>query len=153
MGFMTSYKRLDNLCKDMNDVGISGYIENMENIKVKIHSVKSWKDDYYQLKHYRYIRNRISHDNDADEETLCTPQDTEWLENFYQKILTQTDPLAMCCRASKGDMSENKKILRYQAENYNTPQPKAKREKLGWIIPALVIMIMFIFAVVIYNFS
>ena len=30
MGFMESYKYLDNLCKDMNGIGITGYIKDME---------------------------------------------------------------------------------------------------------------------------
>ena len=30
MGFMESYKYLDNLCKDINDIGITGYIKDIE---------------------------------------------------------------------------------------------------------------------------
>lgn len=153
MEFLTSYKRLDNLCKDMNGVGVSGYIEDMENIKAEIFSVKSWKDDYFQLKHYRYIRNRIAHDNDAYEEMLCTPADAEWLENFYQQILKQTDPLALSHRISvKNDLSTNQKVLSYQAENYNISEPKSKRNNSGWLIAVFVILAVLILAVVIYIF-
>ena len=60
-----------------------------------------WKDDYFQLKHYRYVRNRIAHENNAEEVDLCTEKDVAWLEAFYQRILTQTDPLALYFQATK----------------------------------------------------
>lgn len=94
MGFMNSYKRLDCLCKERNGIGVTGYIESMERIPNGQDSVVGWKDDYYKLKHYRHIRNRIAHETDADEETLCSPQDAAWIENFYQRILAKKDPLA-----------------------------------------------------------
>ena len=153
MGFMTSYKRLDNLCKDMNGIGISGYIEDMEKIKAEIFSVKTWKDDYYQLKHYRYIRNRIAHDNDAYEENLCTPYDTEWLENFYQQILNRTDPLAQYYKTPiKNDMFSNKNTFSYSQRSYYPPQPEPKKNTLGWLIAAIVILLIVILAAVFYKF-
>lgn len=153
MGFMTSYKRLDNLCKDMNGIGISGYIEDMEKIKAEIFSVKTWKDDYYQLKHYRYIRNRIAHDNDAYEENLCTPYDTEWLENFYQQILNRTDPLALYYKTPiKNDMFSNKNTFSYSQRCYYPPQPEPKKNTSEWLIAAIVILLIVILAAVFYKF-
>lgn len=153
MGFMTSYKRLDNLCKDMNGIGISGYIEDMESIKAEIFSVKEWKDNYYQLKHYRYIRNRIAHDNDAYEETLCTPEDTEWLENFYQKILKQNDPLALHYKLFlKNDMSANKCVVSVEGKSNNVSETKCKKIKNVWLIAAVVILLIVVLAVCFYIF-
>lgn len=37
--------------------------------------VLSWKADYLKLKHYRYIRNQIAHENYADESNMCSAQD------------------------------------------------------------------------------
>ena len=71
MGFMRAYKHLDNLCRDMNGIGITGYIEDMEKRTNGSIHVFNWKQDYQQLKHYRHIRNQIAHEDDADEETLC----------------------------------------------------------------------------------
>ena len=95
MGFMNLYKKLDNLCRDMNGIGITGYIEDMEHKQNGAHHVPEWKDDYYQLKHYRYIRNQIAHENYADEENMCSDKDEIWIENFYHRIMTQSDPLAL----------------------------------------------------------
>lgn len=44
--------------------GLSYYIKRMEDngyLGVKI--INGWLDDYYRLKHLRYVRNRIAHDN------------------------------------------------------------------------------------------
>ncbi|WP_291764981.1 DUF6548 family protein [Blautia sp.] len=95
MGFMESYKHLDNLCKDMNGIGVTGYIKDMEQEKNGDFYVAIWKEDYRKLKHYRYIRNQIAHENDVNENNLCSDGDTAWLDSFYQRILAQTDPLAL----------------------------------------------------------
>ena len=101
MRFFQAYKRLDNLCRDTNGVGINGYIEDMKNRPNGEYKVTGWKDDYFQLKHYRYLRNRIAHENNAEEVDLCTEKDAAWLDAFYQRILTQTDPLALYFQATK----------------------------------------------------
>lgn len=95
MGFMKSYKHLDNLCRDMNGVGVTGYIEDMDKSVNGPYHVPGWQSDYRTLKHYRYIRNRIAHDDDADEDNICCVEDELWLENFYQRIMEQNDPLAL----------------------------------------------------------
>ena len=94
MGFMSAYKHLDTICRDMNGVGVSGYIEDMERYRNGIMKVQGWDSDYRQLKHYRWVRNQIAHEMNAEEENMCTPEDTEWLENFYQRIMERSDPLA-----------------------------------------------------------
>lgn len=95
MGFLNSYKRLDNLCRDMNGIGVTGYIKDMECFARGTYFVPGWKEDYFQLKQYRHIRNRIAHENDINENDLCSAEDSAWLETFYQRILTQNDPLAL----------------------------------------------------------
>lgn len=99
MGFLQTYKRLDNLCKDMNGIGVTGYINDMEQIADGRYYVSGWKDDYYKFKHYRYIRNQIVHENYAEEDNLCLPEDSVWLNEFYQRILERKDPLAVFNKA------------------------------------------------------
>lgn len=43
MGFMESYKHLDNLCKDMNGIGVTGYIKDMEQEKTEIFMLRYGK--------------------------------------------------------------------------------------------------------------
>lgn len=151
MGFMTSYKRLDNLCKDMNGTGVSGYIADMEDLKNDMFSVPEWKDDYYKLKHYRYIRNRISHDNDADEESLCSIEDTRWIENFYQKIISQSDPLAL---NRKKLISNTNKPLNNQSEiYYHAPKSNSKDNDSKRLIPSLIFLGIILLAIIYYYFT
>lgn len=119
MGFMQSYKRLDTLCRDMNGIGVTGYIEDMEQVRNGDLYVPGWKTDYRQLKHYRYIRNQIAHENYATEETMCSLGDIEWVEKFFQRILKQTDPLAVYYRAIKPP----KKTVSTKASVPQTMQP------------------------------
>ena len=100
MGFIKSYKYLDNLCRDMNGIGVTGYIKDMEDTPSGEFHVFGWKQDYLLLKHYRYIRNQIAHENYADEENMCSSEDTAWLDNFYARIMNQTDPLALYYKAT-----------------------------------------------------
>ena len=96
MGFMKASKHLDNLCRDMNGVGVTGYIEDMEKSSTTgSYYVSGWNNDYLKLKRYRYIRNQIAHENYADEDNMCSDEDTAWLEDFYQRIMNQSDPLAL----------------------------------------------------------
>ena len=95
VGFIKSYKHLDNLCKDINGIGITGYINDMEDRPSAEYHIAGWKQDYLKLKHYRYIRNQIAHENYAEEENMSSPEDTVWLDNFYNRIINQTDPLAL----------------------------------------------------------
>ena len=95
MGFLQTYKRLDNLCRDMNGIGVTGYLRDMDERPAGRSRVPGWMDDYRRLKQYRHLRNRIVHENDADEAELCAGGDAAWLEDFYQRILERTDPLAL----------------------------------------------------------
>lgn len=108
MGFMNSYKRLDNLCRDMNGVGVTGYIDDMKNEPKGSFCVLGWQADFNQLRKYRHIRNRIAHENDVDEAQVCSDRDIAWLENFYQRIIKQTDPLALCYKATRPPLTERR---------------------------------------------
>ena len=104
MSFMSSYKRLDRLCREIYPDarnGVSGYIGDMEQKPGNAFRVPGWDGDLKALKHYRWVRNQIAHDENADEESLCEPGDALWLDDFYQRIMDRTDPLALAYQASK----------------------------------------------------
>ena len=96
MSFMDSYKRLEKLCGDVlnDDRRVSAYIDEMINTPNGRHLVNGWDEDLKQLKHYRWIRNKIVHEPDCTESDLCTNRDTVWIDDFYWRIMNQTDPLA-----------------------------------------------------------
>lgn len=97
MGFLLSYKRLDNLCKDCfsSEKGVSEYIDIMERCYNNSYKGREWNDTYYTLKKYRYLRNKIAHDDYVEESTVCSYEDTIWLDNFYKKVLNSTDALSL----------------------------------------------------------
>ena len=95
MSFLNSYKRLDNLCKDIfqSEKGVVTYLENMQEIRYNIPYRVDFDADYNKLNQYRRVRNQIAHDNYADESNMCSEEDAAWIEQFYGRILAQTDPV------------------------------------------------------------
>lgn len=154
MGFMQSYKRLDILCRDMNGIGVTGYIEDMEQAVNRVGYVSGWHSDYQKLKHYRYVRNQIAHEVYATEENMCSSEDVAWLEAFYQRILQQTDPLAM----QYEKISQVKKPVVSRKSSNLTPQPSvhlyhtapARRSRkntvlVAWIVGIIVFVTVLVF--------
>lgn len=129
MGFIDSYKNLEKICGEiLNDNRrLSAYIDEMNRILNGSYHVNGWDDDLKQLKHYRWIRNQIVHQPDCTEENMCEPEDTQWLNNFYSRIMNQTDPLAMYAKATKPRTSA-KPTQTYKPEsvtyNYSQSNPK-----------------------------
>ncbi len=135
MSFMSSYKHLDHLCQGMYPNarnGVSGYIEDMERQPSGSYRVYGWDEDYKALKHYRWVRNQIAHEEYADEETMCEPGDIEWLENFYQRIMNQTDPLALAYQASKPRV-QNASAQQNHSDipQHNCSYPQQKPKPIG----------------------
>ena len=93
--FMDLYKRTDRFIKDAysSSEGVSEYIRSMEACFNKGNAnVKGWKNDYDKLKHIRWIRNQLAHEVSYDSD-ICTFDDYEWLDNFYKRLFSSTDPL------------------------------------------------------------
>ena len=103
MEFINSYKRLEKLCNEIYDSnhGISAYIDDMAKLTSASFYVFNWNDDLKQLKHYRWIRNQIAHEPNCTEENMCEYGDAQWIDDFYDRIMNQSDPLAMYRKATK----------------------------------------------------
>ena len=124
MGYMTSYKRLDNLCRDMynGENGVTAYIEEMERYSYSASSIPGWKSTYDALKHYRYIRNQIAHEEYATEENMTSQADTDWLDNFYQQIMNQSDPLSIRYKREQ-ERKKPKGSNTAQKQQYRSEEP------------------------------
>ncbi|MCR4693100.1 MAG: hypothetical protein K5664_04375 [Firmicutes bacterium] len=96
MGFIDSYKHLEKLSGEVlnDDRRLSAYIDEMANTPKGPRYVPSWNEDFKRLKHYRWVRNQISHEPNCNESNMCEHDDELWLDNFYERIMNQTDPLA-----------------------------------------------------------
>lgn len=101
MGFIDSYKQLEKLCGEVlnDDRRISAYIDEMINIPNGALYVSNWDKDLKKLKHYRWVRNKISHEPGCSELNMCEPVDELWIDDFYMRIINQTDPLALYHKA------------------------------------------------------
>lgn len=107
MGFVDSYKRLEKLCGDLlnDDRRVSAYIDEMIRMQNGAYHIRGWDADLKQLKHYRWVRNKIVHEPNCTEENMCEPGDTQWLDDFYDRIMNRTDPLALYYKAIKAQAS------------------------------------------------
>ena len=97
MGFIDSYKHLEKLCGEVlnDDRRVSAYIDEMLRTPRGSYYVRTWDEDLKNLKHYRWVRNKISHEPDCTEENMCEYGDEQWIIAFYNRIMKQTDPLAL----------------------------------------------------------
>ena len=119
MGFIDSYKHLEKLCGEvLNDDGrITAYIDQMNKTPYGVFYVKTWSEDLKNLKYYRHIRNKISHEPGFTEENMCKPEDALWIDSFYSRIMNQTDPLALYHKALN---SYNKPTSKQENEQRNS---------------------------------
>lgn len=99
--FFEEYKRLDALCRDLLSAerGVSAYLEEMEAAPNALWpQLPGWEDDYYTLKHLRWVRNQIAHEPGF---AGCTPEDLQALAAFTRRVLGRQDPLALLYRAGQ----------------------------------------------------
>ena len=131
--FMDLYKRTDRFIKDAysSSEGVSGYIRAMESISIiGLRSVQGWKNDYDNLKHIRWIRNQLAHEVSYDSD-ICLPSDYEWLDNFYKRLFSSSDPLSILRKMNMKTNSERpaerkKEIVQAQDNYWQKPLPKLK---------------------------
>ena len=137
MGFMDSYKRLEKLCGEVmnDDHRVSAYIDAMVNKPRGAELVKGWEEDLKQLKHYRWMRNQIAHNPECTEKTMCKPGDAQWVDGFYDRIMKQTDPLAMYRKAMRRKRTNASTSEKARATRY---QRKANQTLFGFVLAILV---------------
>ncbi len=97
MSFIDSYKRLEKICSEIygDNHSLSIYIDEMIGNPNGSYYVSGWNEDLRQLKHYRWVRNQIVHEPECTEESMCDPDDIQWLDNFYSRIMSTNDPLTL----------------------------------------------------------
>ncbi len=101
MNFFKTYKSVDNICKDMysSDDGVTAYINEMQACTNTSFQTENWKEDFTRLNDVRDKINQIAHEVDCNEENILEKQDAKWLEEFHNKLLNKTDPLALYTKA------------------------------------------------------
>lgn len=97
--FFEEYKRTDALCRELlaAERGVSEYIEQMQAAEAEgKQRVPGWQDDFYALKHLRWLRNQIAHEPGGAD---CSDADLAQLRSFHQRVLAREDPLALLRQA------------------------------------------------------
>ena len=139
--FQEEYKRLDQLCKDYlsSDKGVSSYIEQMEDTAYQNRRyVRSWEEDYKQLKHVRWVRNQLAHEVGTLDSDLCTEEDLEWVKEFTYRIMHGTDPFSVARQAKQAEEARRRASAKSQKSqsaydvlrpSYTPYTPKPQRER------------------------
>ena len=130
MSFIEAYKHLEKLCGEVldDDRRISAYIDEMINKPRGQYIISGWNEDLKKLKHYRWVRNKITHEPDCTEENMCEPNDTVWLQNFYSRIMNQTDPLTLYAKATNQN-----RLSQYNNKTHSIPYTNTNRKKTGFL--------------------
>ena len=150
MDFDYSYKRLEKLCKEIyntDEKHVTAYIEDMKSKPRGSYLVAGWDDDLNTLIYYRYIRNKYSHDPEYSVEDLCTPDDTKWIDNFYNRIMNQTDPLALYRKATESRRAPALKKVQNPSRPVS-PNPNQKQKKKSGSTAALTIVLIALLAII-----
>ena len=96
---------------------------------------------------------QIVHEPDCQEENICHPDDVAWLNNFYSRIMNQTDPLALYLKSSKVNP-----LTKTQKESNYSPQRKkihhkTKRSANFTLFFIILIVLIFVLLIVMFLFQ
>ena len=130
--FQEEYKKLDALCKDMLDseTGVTEYINQMELIPPKDQAlVYCFAEDYKNLKHYRWVRNKLAHEVGAIDEVLCDDEDVEWIVEFTSRIKSGRDPFSVIYNYKKEQEEQRARIRAQRKAELKKAELEATKKK------------------------
>lgn len=149
--FFEEYKRLDKLCSDAYACsgGVSEYIARMERKAAQgRRHTDSWDADYKKLKHVRWVRNRIAHDEGAG--PFSAPEDLKFVRDFYGRMLSGRDPLTLLRKAADGNAGRKSPPAKTGKAGGGTKRA-GKRKRHPWcgflLCTALALLILYLLAV------
>lgn len=155
MKFIDSYKRLEKLCSEVygDNHGVSAYIDEMVNKSDGSYCVSGWNEDLKQLKHYRWVRNQIVHEPNCSEENMCTPEDTQWINNFHSRIMSANDPLAQYRKIKRRSEVQRTKLndICEQSVYIDTQLEKTSHKPAGCFAFIIGIILLAAVAVLVLN--
>ncbi len=154
--FLEIYKRIDAFCRDTYraDKGVTSYIDEMSRIGGATWGVLGWNETLNKLKNYRHIRNAYTHDVGTSYTDICTHEDVEWLQSFYDKLMSAQDPISLYTQKKqassktassvyirvKEDEQKEENVIHYQEATPETSyrQEEPRKSKKGCLIFFLV---------------
>jgi hypothetical protein len=114
-GFVLSYTELntllverfgdlERLCNQIYNAqhGVTNYIMEMENLRLIGNSIMAdWNFILKRLKDVRHKRNKLSHGEVSFSDPWANEDDINFVVNFRNSIMTQTDPITIYTKHSK----------------------------------------------------
>lgn len=153
--FFEEFKRLDKLCGEIYNAqnGVTHYIDDMKTVPgFEYRAIPNWDSDLQQLLRLRHIRNNLAHAEDAFLEETCTQKEIDWLRDFYQRILKQSDPMALRYQnarereeKAKQMHVKNKESLQRPSQVYINDQINRKSNTFYWVILVAVVLALVVF--------
>ena len=137
--FLEAYKLLDKLCRDIyqGDKGITAYIDDMKATPYhESREISGWHSDLRQLIALRHLRNQLTHECGTLDRDMSSESDIEWLNDFYDRILHQTDPLALRIIHDSRNQYNAEKSFEESSENGTNEwreKPKRSGSKAAWL--------------------
>lgn len=131
--FFEEFKRLDKLCGQLYGAqnGVTHYIDNMKTVPVNNYRyISGWNSDLKELIRLRHIRNYLAHTEGAFEEENCTQKDIDWIRGFHNRILHQSDPIALLHKNSI--IRRPPDIRRYDSNKQKNYQQDEEIERFSW---------------------
>ena len=130
------FKSLDKLCGELynEQYGVTHYINDMETVSLyDYRNIPNWKADLQSLKHVRHIRNNLAHAEGSFNEENCTQYDIDWIKDFRNRILNQTDPIAILYQNTKAKEQalKHSKINNNADNNFNDRKNTKTNEQAG----------------------
>lgn len=154
--FFEEFKRLDNLCRGIYDgqsgkLGVTFYIEEMESeYRAGVRLVPGWDSDYRSLKRVRHLRNELAHSDNSFAYIECSRDDTDFVRDFRERILSLTDPLATLAKSVQ--RAHDKANLPPEPDR-PTPCDRSTdtgRSAVPLLIPIIIIMALTVFGVFLF---
>ena len=159
--FMEIYKRIDAFCRDTykSDKGMTSYIDEMSRIGGATWGVLGWNETLNKLKNYRHIRNSYTHDVGTSYSDICTQEDIEWLQGFYDKLMYAQDPISLYMQKKQASskpvtreyIQPAKSEPKEESVNYNQEvpstsyrQPEPRKSSKGCLIFLLAFIIVIV---------
>ncbi len=173
--FMEIYKRIDAFCRDTYraDKGVTSYIDEMSRIGGATWGVLGWNETLNKLKNYRHIRNAYTHDVGTSYTDICTQEDVEWLQSFYDKLMSAQDPISLYTQKKQASsntassvyirVKENEQkeenVIHYQeatpATSYRQEEPRKSKKGclIFFLVFIAVIVLIVLLILALFGFS
>lgn len=136
--FLDAFKHLEKICNEIygGQHGVTQYIDEMESKSpYAARKIFGWDLDLSGLKRVRHIRNAMVHES-SDYDTDYTPEDVQFMEHFYERVMNRQDPLAMLRQQNEAARAKNRAIseptISFKSVTGSSPVIQESEEEKEW---------------------